>query len=78
MYALGWPCRRENCVLPDDVLDIVSDFVKRGSEGNECREEEVEARARRFPRGMVLVSFEEKVSFSRAFRRRLRARGSMA
>ena len=59
------------------MLDIVSDFVKRGRDGSELREEEVPVR--RFPRRMVLVSLEEvEDSFSRALRRWLRARGSMA
>jgi hypothetical protein len=76
MYALGCPWRRENCVLPDEVLDIVSDFVKRGREGNELREEEVPAR--RLPRRIMLVSSEEdECAFSRADRRLVRAWGSM-
>jgi predicted alpha/beta hydrolase family esterase len=65
-------------VLPDEVLDIVSDFVKRGREGNELREEE-EVPARRLPRPMMLVSSEEdECAFSRADRRLVRAWGSMA
>jgi predicted alpha/beta hydrolase family esterase len=65
-------------VLPDEVLDIVSDFVKRGREGNELREEE-EVPARRLPRRMMLVSSEEdECAFSRTDRRLVRAWGSMA
>jgi hypothetical protein len=64
-------------VLPVEVVDIVSDFVKRGREGKEFREEGV--RTRRFPASdMVLVSLKDEESFSRALRRCLRARGSMA